>query len=70
MSAVLRTPTVDDFDRSVIPLERELHSIDRIARLDCGEQARREVEMCRGFVEVLVDLREHRDVLGGHISPG
>ena len=51
-------------DRSVIALERKLHPIDGIAGLDLSEQTGRKVEVRCRLVEILVDLREHRDVLG------
>ena len=63
MHAVLRAPAVDYLDGSIVPLERELHSVNRIARLDLRENTDGKIEVRCGLVEVLVYLREKRDVL-------
>ena len=63
MNAVLSAPAVDHLDRSIVPLERELHPVNGIARLDLGEKAAGKIEMRGGLVEVLVYLREKWDVL-------
>src|SRR5205823_13334846 len=70
MHAVLRAPSIDYFDCSVISLQWKLHSIDGIAGFDLRQKPRCKVEICRGFVEVFVDLREHRDVSCRHRFAG
>jgi hypothetical protein len=63
---MLRAPTIDYFDRSIVALDRELHPVHGIAGFDLRKKPGGNIEVRRGLVEVLVDLREERNVFTGH----
>jgi hypothetical protein len=63
---MLRTPSVNDFNGSVVPFQGKLHSVNGVARFDLIQQSGGQIEVRGGLVEVAIDLREEGDVLCCH----
>src|SRR4029078_5087023 len=63
MHTVLRPPSVNDFDRSVIAFQGELHPVHRVAGFDLVENSGGQIEARGGLVEVAIDLRKEGNVL-------